>query len=198
MYTYIPTLQHIPRSAWAEWSHLFCDVTQQLNENIGSPVHWKKFFLLPKAILPAMKPAKDFSGTSMASKIKDRIKSWRQGNFMELWNDALSLQKPVSGRKKKNDKSPESQEELNARRGLKLAQEGQYGNAAKALLSTGLAPSSEAVLASLREKHPQRDLPEVDPNPPSAPPLQLTRDQLQKGGKIFQDRLSTRPIRPKA
>jgi hypothetical protein len=156
--THIPTIAHIPKGAKAAWSRLLASVSNTLAANPGNIANHILLSMVARVILPAGKSPPHPGDSSQATKIKERIRRWRNGNFMELWNEAVALQQlpnqPRRG-KKKEAQLEVSQDTRNARRSLKLIREGQYNCAAQALVSPGLAEQSRSTMAAMEALHPQ-------------------------------------------
>jgi hypothetical protein len=93
--------------------------------------------------------------------VKERLRRWENGEYAELWTEAIA---PRRGTNKKAYLKPS--EEDRKQRVLKAAQDGQYGKAAKALSSLGLAPTSAKILDCLRLLHPSAPLPATSDDPP--------------------------------
>ena len=72
--------------------------------------------MIGKAILPASKTPPKPEDVSQAAKIKERIRRWKDGQFKELWEEAVAMQKvpPKRGRKRKQQEVKVSQEVRNA------------------------------------------------------------------------------------
>ena len=89
--------------------------------------------------------------------IKRRISLFLEGRRNELWQEAT---RPVRGKKRAAPPSSSG----NVRRATDLAREGQYRQAAKALLSQGLDFDSAEAVENMRAKHPP-PLPPADSSP---------------------------------
>merc|ERR1711989_60311 len=77
-----------------------------------------------------------------------------------------------------------SQQANNVRRATCLAEEGQYGQAAKALLSHGLDFHSESAINNMKAKHPSPPPPPTPP-PPNATPYSFSREDVLEALKSF-------------
>ena len=154
--------------------------------NPDSVAQWTRLMLLPRAILSAhCCRGRPEEGTSQATLVKDRIKRWIAGDIDGLWRESKGVAVRGRGRKKKGTTTPPTQEQLNARRANKLIAEGQYGRAAQALTSNGVATVSADSFQEMRAKHPQRAVPNLQPDP-SAVPLVLHRDKVAKSVRGFK------------
>ena len=128
------------------------------NDFLRSPddkTYQLKAFAYTKLLLflpPGNKNFKEKSAT-----VKRRISLFLDGCINELWQEAT---RPVRGRKK----APPPSASRNVCRATDLAREGQYRQAAKALISQGLDFDSPEAVENMQEKHP------FSPPPPPLPP----------------------------
>ena len=125
----------------------------------------------------------DFS--TQGKLVKERLKRWREGEFGDLWKEAVKLAKrqPRTKRKASEEKT---QEEKNAERAMALAQEAEYSRALQALTSPGMAQQSPATFAEMQAKHPAAatdmgSLPTTD-----TPPLSFTQLEVLKTAESFR------------
>ena len=104
-----------------------------------------------KVILPA---TKNTSGGSQVKVVKDRLARWRRGDYKALWDEAVEMTK-VRGkpRKKTQQHQQLSQEEMNAQRAQRLAQQGEYTRAVQSLTSAGLAQHNASSINQMKAKH---------------------------------------------
>jgi hypothetical protein len=109
--------------------------------------------------------------------IRDRCQKWRNGQWREVLNETLlQLEEPTNLRRKRFECSEvlskeEAQRLYNKHRCVKLAALGRYGDAIKALTSTGVAEITPAVIDDLLAKHPQ--IPPVNLPQAAQPPISL-------------------------
>ena len=120
--------------------------------------------------------------------MKDRVKRWRQGGILELWQEACkSVRKDkAKGRWKKKEADSVTQETLNAERSKRFISEGQYARAAQLIDSLGIAQANKDTLKEMQTKRPQAEhVPNLTPNPNSQP-LQLPSSDILKNIKSFK------------
>lgn len=150
--THIPTIIHVPKGAKAAWARVFTSTCNKVVYNPGNFANYILLSMVAIVILPAGKSPPNPGDSSQATNIKERIQRWRDGKYMELWEEALAMQHAPNqnwrGKKKKAQKVV-TQEVRNARRSLKLVKEGQYTCAAQALISLGLAEQSTSTTAAM-------------------------------------------------
>ena len=96
-----------------------------------------------------------------AATIKRRIRDFANGQYNLLWHQAT--------RHPPGPRPASTQTNSNIRRAILLAQEGQFGKAAKALLSEGLDFDSQEAFQNMHEKHPFSPPPPHLPPPPATP-----------------------------
>ena len=150
-----PLLRHCPKTARRELASLFNSTWNGVLNNADNIDNWTKAFSVAKLVLflpPGKKSFKDKAAT-----VKRRITAFREGRLEELWRDAT---RQPRGRRP----AAAPQAASNARRATMFAQEGQFGQAAKALLSQGLDFVSQEAIAAMHAKHPH------SPPPPPLPP----------------------------
>ena len=156
----IVVLRHCPKTARREFASLLNSVWSVVLNNPINIDSWIKAFAVPKLVLflpPGKKKFKD-----KAASVKSRIVAFQDGRFEQLWRDAT---RPVKGRRAAAAPNTAN----NFRRAKLLAQEGQYGQAAKALLSQGLDFDSQEAIDSMRAKHPSSPPPPILPPPDATP-----------------------------
>ena len=158
--TKIVLLRHCPKTARRELASHFNSVWSEVLNNADNADNWSIAFAAAKLVLflpPGKKTFKEKAAT-----VKQRIKAFREGRLEELWRNAT--RKPKGRRP---NTAPQAAN--NARRATTLAQEGQFGQAAKALLSQGLDFDSDEALESMRSKHPFSPPPLPLPPPDASP-----------------------------
>ena len=85
----VPTLQHIPKAARSCWAFLVKDVLQEILSDPSGLVGWTKWFMLPRCILASpARGGRSHWGDALKS-VRSRIKRWRSGDFLGLWDEAL-------------------------------------------------------------------------------------------------------------
>ena len=153
--------------------------------------------MLARAILPAGKSPPHPGDSSQATKVKERIKRWKEGEYRALWEEAIALQEAPKQKKGRGKKKPEeeeiSQEVRNARRSHKLIIAGQYTRASQALVSPGLAEQSRSTVTAMTALHPQ--CPRIIPGDmeSSTPPMRFSQEQVAKAIKTFKPGSSPGP-----
>ena len=157
--TRIPILRHCPKSARRELASLKNTVWREVLQNPDNRDAWTKAFAYSKLILflpPGKSSFKEKSAT-----IKNRISIFLAGNFEVLWRQATHC--PT----RRNTTAPPAS--ANVRRATLLAQEGQFGKAAKALVSQGLDFDSASATTNMQALHPPAATPPPLPPPPVSP-----------------------------
>ena len=166
--TRIATLRHIPKTAQREMASLKNRVWNDFLRNPDDEYHLVKAFAYTKLILFLPPGKRHFKEKSAV--VKQRISRFLDGRLNDLWKEAT---RPVRGKKRTSPPSTSG----NARRATDLAREGQYGQAAKALISQGLDFDSEEAVENMRSKHPSS--PPPPPLPPSnTPPYSIKAEEV--------------------
>ena len=158
--TSVSTLKWCPKAARGEFAREAATIWQKASDS-GEDRHLSLHLMFVRCILPAGQGPR--SGASRAAAIglgrtvKERLRRWKGGEVIELWEEAVeqSRVKPRRGRKRQVEE--ETQASRNAVRARTLTQDGQYSRACQALTSAGMAPTSLATRTALQEKHPEED-----------------------------------------
>ena len=153
--TRIATLRHIPKTAQQEMAKLKNKVWSDFLRSPDDEIYLVKAFAYSKLVLFLPPGKRHFKEKSAV--VKRRISLFLEGRLNELWQEAT---RPVRGKKRAAPPSSSG----NVRRATDLAREGQYRQAAKALMSRGLDFDSDDAVKNMRAKHPP------SPPPPSLPP----------------------------
>ena len=162
--TKVALLRHCPKTARRELASLFNSAWNDVLTNADNLDNWIKAFAVAKLVLflpPGKKTFKDKAAT-----VKHRITAFREGRLEELW---LKATRKPRGRRP----AAAPQAASNARRATMFAQEGHFGQAAKALLSQGLDFASQEAVDAMHAKHPHSPPPLPHP-PPDASPYSFT------------------------
>ncbi len=113
--------------------------------------------------------------------VKSNLDRWLESEASKktLWLEVLGTLPPVV--------TGDASSTNNNRRCIKLAGLGRYGDAAKSLVSNGVANLSPAVVAELVEKHPQHFAAPERPVRPEQPvqPLRATPEKVEKAIRSF-------------
>ena len=150
--THVPTFTWIPKAARAEFSRVYSTQCSRVSANPENIVVWTLLLMFIKCILPAAKGRPD---TIQSKVVKDRLARWKRGEFNSLWDEAVRNSHRNGKSKKKATKNQDvSQEEKNAVRATRLAQQGEYTRAAQALISGGLAETNSSTVRNMQNKHP--------------------------------------------
>ena len=81
---------------------------------------------------------------SQALVVKERLCRWTEGDYKELWREAVELTKPSEEKKL---------EERNAAKAAQLAHEGQINRALQAFDSAGMADKASSTEEEMRREH---------------------------------------------
>ena len=143
--------------------------------------------MFPRAILPAASLKSQSDGYSQARQVKERLARWRRGEYRQLWDEAIKMTKNRPKPKKKGAQHQEqSQDEVNARRALQLAQLGQYTRALQSLCSSGLAQHNRSTINQMRAKHPAAAHAPSFQQQTETPPMTFTQAQVVKQISSFK------------
>ena len=152
------TLRHIPAALQGEWSRLqaatidaFCD-SPTATTLCG-------MLALPKLVLRPAKVRGKHAAAHMADLIRSRLRSFQNGNWLDLWRAFLSETSPPEGvqtrankRAKTDASAPDS---VTLRRARQSLAEGCSGKAVQQLKSTGIHDAKDPLVSeTLRKLHP--------------------------------------------
>ncbi len=120
--------------------------------------------MLPYCILvrPIRGGKKNSSKKSQLNLLYARLKRWKEGDYLALWNEAVQLIDHMH----KNMKKGESNN--NRKKVFKLVAEGRFSDACKSVCSSGVAPSGSDTYNKLKSKHPEGPEYDTPPNLPRA------------------------------
>ena len=170
MRTRVSTMTYIPKGARNEVSKLFAQLLFNVAEQPDVHPRWVLLMLAPKCILAALPRSGRRHHKDLEKKVRERIVLWKAGDIARLWMEASTPAKPAKSRRRRVAETPPSQDEVNARRCLRLVQEGQYSRAVQALTSRGIDQESDAAREAMKEKHPAAPIPRTPSDIPPAPP----------------------------
>ncbi len=117
-------------------------------------------FMFTRCILLAI-PAKHCRAqnsdgvTTINGLIRARVARWRAGEPQALRAEVkqIAAERRTNPHRKHHNRTHAGQEQANTRRAIKLAHEGAYAKAARALISNGVHIISAEVIDKLKEKH---------------------------------------------
>ena len=117
---------------------------QRLAGDPGEERLWVLEFMFTRAILPAGRGPRAGDVYSQARIVRERLRRWRGGEYLQLWQEAKELTKEKRRKpKKKRDEeqsAEEKQKRRNAERAKTLAQDGQHTKALQPRLVWPLPP----------------------------------------------------------
>ena len=150
------TIESVPHSCRHAIAISIGNIVKSILDHPGDNTkHWVELWAFFKVVLCrapiAMKnnPSRFTRQKLRRNYTNARIFEWEKGNRDQLVVNLLNSEPP------EHAKPVTSHAENNVRRCVKLAQEnGQYGKAVQALMSSGVAPCNEATARIMREKHP--------------------------------------------
>ena len=163
--TQVVVLRHCPKTARRELATLKDTVWNDVLRDPDNVEKWTIALAHTKLVLFIPPGKKSFK--EKAAAVKQRIAAFLDGRLNDLWQQAT---RPT---KRKHNSSTSN----NVRRATLLAQEGQFGKAAKALISHGLDFDSQDAINNMRLKHPFSPPPPEQP-PPSATPYSFTKEEI--------------------
>ncbi len=141
-----------PAQVIETWREVFTKTIEDLVK-FNNVYNWSLYFMLPYCILvrPARGGKKNNSKKAQLSQLYSRLKRWKEGDYVSLWNDATQL----IDHQVKNSKSQQSNQQNNQKKVFKLVAQGRYSDACKTVCSTGVAPNGIDTYNKLKSKHPE-------------------------------------------
>ena len=165
----VPVLRHVPKGARVQWASTLSDILLRVAEDPLVVESWKKLFMLPRCILYSPPRSSRSFWRDNARLVKQRLRSWKAGEFNELW---IEVCKAFSNPRARNNHNPNDDLALcrsNAFRARRAIQDGQLHKALQFLASCGVTSVSDEVCAELLAKHPQSPPPPIPPFPTPDP-----------------------------
>ena len=170
--TVVPTLKYCPKAARGDFARELATIWHRVTSQLDEERLWVLLGMFPRCILPAGRGPRAGDAYSQARLVRERLRRWRNGEYSQLWQEAVNLTKvpPKRRRRGRGGRQGEekTQEMRNSERAKILAQEGQFTKALQALTSAGMADPDRTVLGEMEEKHP----------PAQGPPLQIPTTDL--------------------
>ena len=146
-----------------------------------------RLYVFPKSVLRVPPRGGKKKRHLMKSLLTSRLKQWQSGNFVSLWLDARS-----DASSNRAGPAPADVRKSNARRSIKLAREGRYGDAIRSLLSQGCASHNDChALYDLTSRHPDHELPIWSKDIP--PSLVIENKDVPSGLQAFPRGTGTSP-----
>ena len=173
----VTTVCHIPRSV----RPLFAQVLAKELGHATLDGLWgfARLFMLPKAVLRCPPRGGKKKRHVVKAELLSRLQRWQAGEIASLWEDARSDAKHHDKKCKHSCTAG-----INTRRSLRLAREGRFSNAMKALGSLGCAsPDDTSALTELRQRHPEHSLPAWNEDIP--PPLTVSSASVLAALRAF-------------
>ena len=197
----VTTLKWCPKAARGEFARELASLLDRIKNQPEQVRNWVLQAMFARCILPAGRGPRAGDAYSQARLVRERLRRWRAGEFVQLWDEAVELtrERPRQGRPRKRGRpgrrrqqqqeqdEQESQAKRNAERATTLAQDGQYTKALQALTSAGMASHSSANIQVMREKHPPAVARDPTPLPATdLPQLTFTQLEVDKSVKKFR------------
>ena len=184
--TYIPTLKYVPKSARGEFARELARLWFDLAQEMSNERLWLLQFIMARCILPACRGPRVADPCSQGRIVKERLRRWREGEYSDLWKEAVKLTKRQPKAKQGDREDEKTQEQKNAERAKMLTQEAEYSRALQALTSAGMAPQTAATVAEMRGKHPAATSDNGTLPTTEAAPLSLTQSEVLKTAESFR------------
>ena len=184
--TFIPTLTHVPKAARGDWSRTYTDLCNRVSRTPEAHSLWLLLSIFPRVILPASRGPRQADARSQAKAVRERLHRWRQGQFRDLWDEAVKMTKVPVRAKKKAQEEEKSQQEKNVLRATRLVQEGQYARSLQSLTSAGMAQHTKETLKVMRDKHPSAQPTPIFQPESNTPQMVFSQAQVFKGIKSFR------------
>ena len=149
---------------------------------------WVLLLMFAKVTLTAHTEKSKPDLSNLTKTIKSRLARWRKGDYSKLWEEATRRTRipPQSGRKKAPDPPAASQEEKNALRAVRLAQQGEYTRAVQSLTSAGLARPDRDTTRIMQSKHPQSARATAFRSSQSSPQMAFSQTTVMKATMSFR------------
>ena len=160
----VPVLYHVPKAARNAWSGILSSALETVVSRPLDIEAWTKLFMLPKCILLLPPYRLRRRGHDLLTLIKERIRCWRDGDYLSLWSSAMDRSSHFSV-------SSSSSTQSKARKARRAVEAGHFHKALQALNSNGLALPSPDTRDAILAKHPQTSPPALPPPISPSPPV---------------------------
>ena len=171
----VATVIHIPRSVRPLLSQVLCSVLRAATHSVWGFV---QLALFPKAVLRAPPQHSPPKREVPKSQLKSRLKLWQsEGGIIKLWKEIQGLPAHPAA---------SSTPSISTSRALHWARLGRFGNAIKALSSSGVAdPHDSSVQAEILKRHPEGPVLMDSDLPDLSPAITITDHLVLKALKAF-------------
>lgn len=172
--SYVPVVEFIYKKVKRQYNRQFqkcCDDLLHAPQDLEA---WTRWSLFPKIVLYLPPNLKDAG--SMTQIIRARLSRWEAGEWKSLMVECHEAAQ--THQSSPIEVSPATTTLRNRTRCLRLARNGRYGDATKALLSLGEAKNKVAVQAALLAQHPQSAAAELPTEPPPQA-IQVTAEDVK-------------------
>ena len=166
----IPTISHIPKSVRPLVAEIMAkELLHACEDGLWG---FARLFIFAKCTLRSPPRGGKKKRYVVKDLLSTRLRRWQQGDILSLW---LEVRDELKSRPSMEQTSNVSR--ANARRSLRLAREGRFSNALRALSSHGCAShDNETAMQELKNCHPEHVLPSWSCDVP--PPLVVDKQSV--------------------
>ena len=118
--------------------------------------------------------------------IKNKLSRWRKGEYSKLWEEAARMTRSSPQSERRASDQEVSQEEMNALRAVRLAQQGEYTRAVQSLTSAGLAKPNRDTIRTMKSKHPTPSHAYTFRSSQSSPQMIFSQATVMKATQSFR------------
>ncbi len=155
MNTNIRTIVRVPRQLRTMVAKVWTSTIRDIVEH-NDDYSWKRLFMF-KAVLE-MPERGGKGGNRFVAFIRRHLEVWQSPQWMDVWRQAgeRDMKRRSKAERRENPPKISSEKQLanNIKRAKRLMNLGETSNAARALMSCGVAPSCDETIDELRKKHP--------------------------------------------
>ena len=188
----IPTITWVPKAARADFSRTFAELCHKVAANPESTSVWILLLMFVKVTLTAPTGKNKPDLNNQTKTIKNKLSRWRKGEYSKLWEEAARMTRSSPQSERRASDQEVSQEEMNALRAVRLAQQGEYTRAVQSLTSAGLAKLNRDTIRTMKSKHPTPSHASTFRSSQSSPQMIFSHSHSHEGHPVLPQGVSTR------
>ena len=175
----VSTISHVPRKVRPLLAQVIS--TELRHARVNGLWGFTRLSLLPKAVLRPPPSCGKKKRYVIDALISSRLRRWQDGNLQALWLEACK-----NSNSKRSPTNVGNTVHGNAKRSLRLAREGRYSDAMRALGSSGYAPSDNVdAVKDIISRHPTHPLPTIPAGHIIPPPITVDQHAVSCALKSF-------------
>ena len=99
--TVVPTLKYCPKAARGDFARELATIWHRVTSQLDEERLWVLLGMFPRCILPAGRGPRAGDAYSQARLVRERLRRWRNGEYSQLWQEAVNLTKVPPKRRRR-------------------------------------------------------------------------------------------------